>query len=450
MTVVLGFLAVDWLFIEPRGSLWIESARDLVSLIAYLLACGVIIGFAESLRLARHRAEESNRAALDKQRQLADVQEELKDADRRKDEFLATLSHELRNPLAPIRNSVELLRQAGNDPALMEDACGILERQIGHMVRLMDDLLDISRVTSGKLQLHKERVELAAAVRSALEETRPVIEASGHELTVTLPQEAVFLNADSARLAQIFSNLLNNAAKYTDKGGHIWLTAERADGQVTVSVRDTGIGIRAEQLPRIFQMFSQTTRALERSQGGLGIGLALVRGLVELHGGTIEAHSNGPGMGSEFIVRLPVLDRPTQRLPKETERGENRPKSASHRRILVVDDNADSVTSLAMILRRMGHEIQTAYDGLEAVQVAGVFRPQIVLLDIGLPKMNGYEAAKRIREQPWDERIAIIALSGWGQEQDKQKALDAGFDHHLTKPVEPAALAKLLALIAPP
>ncbi len=377
------------------------------------------------------------------------MEESLKEADRRKDEFLATLAHELRNPLAPVRNAVELLRQAGDDPTVMKEARNIMERQLGHMVRLIDDLLDISRVTSGKLQLRKERVDLAAAVQSAVEETRPLIEASGHELTVTLPQEPVILNADLTRLAQVFSNLLNNSAKYTERGGRIWLTVERTDGEVVVSVRDTGIGIDAAHLPRLFQMFSQASSALERSEGGLGIGLALVRGLVELHGGTIEARSGGPGMGSEFIVRLPVLDARIPRPPEGSGDGQEKARSGLKRRILVVDDNADSATSLALLLRRMGHEIQTAHDGLEAVLAAAAFRPQVILLDIGLPKMNGYEVAKRIREQPSQDRVAIIALTGWGQERDKQRAYDAGIDHHLTKPVEYATLEKLLALIAP-
>jgi CheY-like chemotaxis protein len=321
-----------------------------------------------------------------------------------------------------------------------------MERQLGHMVRLIDELLDISRVTSGKLQLHCERVELATAVQSAVEATRTVIEASAHELTVTLPGESVFLNADPTRLAQIISNLLNNAAKYTEKGGHIWLSAQRQNGSVAISIRDTGIGLAKEHLSQIFEMFSQVTPALERSQGGLGIGLALVRGLAELHHGTIEAHSNGPGLGSEFIVRLPVLDVGT---PGPAAASEAKAGLGSKCRILVVDDNIDSAQSLALLLGRMGHEIEVAHDGLEAVQAAGAFRPQIVLLDIGLPRMNGYEAARRIRAQSGGDKVAIIALTGWGQEKDKQLAAEAGFDHHLTKPVEPATLTSLLAVLAP-
>jgi PAS domain S-box-containing protein len=379
------------------------------------------------------------------------AEQALRDVDRRKDEFLATLAHELRNPLAPVRNAVELLRLSADDPASLQKARQIMERQLGQMVRLVDDLSDISRISRGKLRLRKETVELATTVQSALEETRPLIEACGHQLTISLPPGPVYLDADPSRLTQVFSNLLNNAAKYTNKGGRIWLSADAVNREVRVSVRDTGIGFAPERLPELFKMFSQGDPGLERSQGGLGIGLALVRGLVELHGGAIEAHSDGVGLGSEFVIRLPVLKGLVQRAPR-AEPGdveEPLPASPSKCRILVVDDNVDSATSLAMILRRMGHDTQTAFDGLEAVQAAAAFQPQVVLLDIGLPKMNGYEAARRIRQQRWEQKLAIIALTGWGQEKDKQMALDAGFDHHLTKPVEPVALERLLALISP-
>jgi PAS domain S-box-containing protein len=371
----------------------------------------------------------------------------LKEAVRRKDEFLATLAHELRNPLAPICNALELLRHADGKPAVMEQARGMVERQVWHMVRLVDDLLDISRITRGKLQLRKERVELAATIRSAIEAARPLVDTHGHELTVTLPPQPVYLHADPIRLAQVFSNLLTNSAKYTEKGGHVWLTAERKGSEAVIAVRDTGIGIPAEHLSHIFEMFSQLTPALERSQGGLGIGLALVRGLMELHGGTVEAHSAGPGKGSEFIVRMAVMDSPVP-APPEPAQSEKHP-CGPRRRILVVDDNRDAADSLVMMLRRMGHEASPAYDGLEALQAAAAFCPDVVLLDIGLPKMNGYEVARHIRRQPWGKVVALIAISGWGQEEDKRRALESGFDHHLTKPVEPAALEKLLALINP-
>ena len=377
------------------------------------------------------------------------AEEALIQADRRKDEFLATLAHELRNPLAPVRNAIELIQRADGNADVIRQASKMMERQVGRLVRLIDDLLDISRITQGKVQLRKERVELAAVVQSAVEASRPFIAAQGHELTVMLPPEPVHLNADPTRLAQVFANLLDNAAKYSEKGSRIWLTAERQGGEVTVAVRDTGIGIAAEHLPRIFEMFSQVDTALERSQGGLGIGLALVRGLVELHGGMVEARSAGIGRGSEFTVRLPVTEVQIQ-APQEPGNGDQGAvRTIRPCRILVVDDNRDAADSLVMMLRMMGHETDTAYDGLEAVQAAATFRPEVVLLDIGLPKMNGYEAARLIRKQASGKGMALIALSGWGQEEDKRRAIESGFDHHLTKPVEAAALEKLLAVISP-
>jgi signal transduction histidine kinase len=378
--------------------------------------------------------------------------QQLREAHRRKDEFLATLAHELRNPLAPIRNALELLRRAdGNDNGheTGQQARSMMERQVQRMVRLIDDLLEISRISRGKVQLRKERVELAAVVQSAAEAARPCIEAQGHELTVTLPPEPVYLDADPTRLEQVFANLLDNAAKYTEKGGHVWLTAERQGDEVVVSVRDTGIGIPAEHLPRIFEMFSQVASALERSHGGLGIGLALVKGLVEMHGGFVEARSGGVGKGSEFTVTLPVVEAPVWSAPEPSGNG-HPARFRSKYRILVVDDNRDAADSLAMMLTMMGHEIQKAYDGLAAVQAAAASRPDVVLLDIGLPKMNGYEAARYIREQPWGGHMIVIAVTGWGQEEDRRRALEAGCDHHLTKPVDPAALEKLLAVLAVP
>jgi PAS domain S-box-containing protein len=377
---------------------------------------------------------------------LKESEEALRQADRRKDEFLATLAHELRNPLAPIRNSIELLRRGDGNTELIEQASRMMERQVRQIVRLVDDLLDISRITQRKIQLRKERVELGAVVQSAVEECRPLIEAQSDELNVTLPPDPIYLEADPTRLSQVFANLLSNAAKYTEKGGRIWLTAERLGGEIIVSVRDTGIGIAAEHLPHIFEMFSQVAPALERSQGGLGIGLALVRGLVELHGGTIEAGSAGPGRGSEFTVRLPIIETPVQARQEPSGDGE---KSGYGKkcRILIADDLRDSADSLAMMLRLAGHDIQTAHDGLEAVQAAATFRPDVALLDIGMPKMNGYQAARHIREQAWGKKMVLVALTGWGHEEDKRRAAEAGFDHHLTKPVEPAALEELLATV---
>jgi PAS domain S-box-containing protein len=375
------------------------------------------------------------------------AQEALKEADRRKDEFLATLAHELRNPIAPIRNAVELVRRADGDAALIEQARNIMERQLSQMVRLVDDLLDISRITTGKLQLRRERVELVTVVQSAAEAVRPLIDAQAHELTVALPQEPVYLDADPTRLAQVISNLLSNAAKFTDKGGHIWLTAQRQDGDVVLSVQDTGIGISAEDLPHIFEIFSQVAPALERSQGGLGIGLSLVRGFVELHGGNIQARSAGLGKGSEFSLRLPVVERPAPQALQPGTRQHQQSRCVPKSRILVVEDNRDSADSLALLLRLMGYDTHTAQDGFEAVQTAATIRPEVILLDIGLPRMNGYEAARCIRNQVGGTNIVLIALTGWGQEEDKRRAIAAGFDHHLTKPLDPAALENLLATL---
>jgi CheY-like chemotaxis protein len=323
-----------------------------------------------------------------------------------------------------------------------------MERQLQQLVRLIDDLLDVSRITRGKLILRKERADLATVLRNAVEISRPLIEAAGHELTVTLPNEPIPVDADVTRLAQVFSNLLNNAAKYTDRGGRVWLTVEREGSAAVVTVKDTGVGIPAEHLPHVFEMFAQVDRSLERSQGGLGLGLAVVRRLVELHGGKVAAHSEGPDKGSAFVVRLPVSDGgPAERQPPTAEGGS---KAAGRQfKVLVVDDNADTAASLSTMLRIMGHDVCTAHDGAQAVDAAAAYRPDMVLLDIGLPKLNGYEAARRIREQPWGKAMKLIALTGWGQEEDRRRAKEAGFDEHVVKPVEPAALEQLLVTLCP-
>jgi signal transduction histidine kinase/CheY-like chemotaxis protein len=365
--------------------------------------------------------------------------------DRRKDEFLAILAHELRNPLAPLSNSLEILRLAEeNSPELLEQTRGTMERQVRQMVRLVDDLMDVSRITRGKIELRRERTELAAVLEHAVETARPVIEAPGHELTVTLPPEPVFLDGDPGRLAQVFANLLNNAAKYTRPAGQIRLTAERQGSQAVVKVRDTGIGIPADVLPRIFDIFTQGDRSLERAQGGLGIGLSIVRGVVELHGGSVAAHSAGPGQGSEFTVRLPALAASTWE-SRAAEVGGEPATVPAPRRILVADDNADSAESLALLLTLRGSEVRTARDGWEAVEAAAAFGPDVVLLDIGMPRLNGYEAARKIREQSRGEWMVLIALTGWGQNEDRQRSTEAGFDFHLVKPVDFAALEQLLA-----
>jgi PAS domain S-box-containing protein len=373
---------------------------------------------------------------------------ELARSDRRKDEFIATLSHELRNPLAPIRNAVALLRELPPSDPQIASIRGLLERQVDQLTRLTDDLLDASRISRNKLQLRRERVELADVVRSAVETSRPEIEAGGHALEVSLPRAPVFLDADPTRLAQVLTNLLNNAAGYTPSGGRIRLSAWTHDDEVSVSVEDSGIGIEPEHLAGLFDLFSQVNTALDRPRGGLGIGLALVRGLVELHGGTVEARSAGLGKGSEFRVTLPLARTPlrtTQEVPV-VEQG----PAARPRRLLVVDDNRDSAESLALLLRRRGHEVREAYDGQEALAAAESFRPDVVLLDIGLPGMNGYEVARRIRREPWSRGIVLVAVTGWGQEGDKRRSREAGIDHHLTKPVDLVRLSALLDASFPP
>ena len=365
----------------------------------------------------------------------------LKESDRRKDEFLAILAHELRNPLAPIRNAVHILRAKGPPLPELHWATDVIDRQVHQMSRLVDDLLDVSRITGGKIQLRKERVEMAAVVHSAVEASRPLIDKWRHELLVHLPAEPIHLDADLTRLSQVLLNLLNNSAKYTDPGGRISLAVERDRGEVVVRVRDNGIGIPAEMLPQIFGMFTQVDRSLERAEGGLGIGLTLVQRLVELHGGTVAAHSDGTRKGSEFVVRLPVA--PVTAIGDALALRPPEAAIDATMRILVVDDNRDAADSLGMLLANLGYEVHTAHDGLEAVGAAAAFRPDIVLLDIGMPKMNGYDAARRIRELRGDN-VVLIAVTGWGQDEDRRRSAEAGFNHHLTKPVDLRALRKLL------
>ncbi len=375
----------------------------------------------------------------------ARLYEELRESDRRKDEFLATLAHELRNPLAPIRNSLQVMRLVGDDRKTLDDCREMIERQLKQMIRLVDDLLDLSRISRGKMQICLEQVELADVIQSALETSAALIEASGHELTINLPSEPILLQGDPTRLAQVLLNLLNNSAKYTEKGGHIWLTAERDGTDVCVTVRDNGIGIPAEMLPRVFEMFTQVDNSLERAQGGLGIGLTLVKRIVEMHRGTIEARSEGRNQGSSFIVRLPLATVPATGHSAPSTNGTGSQVVKSDRRILVVDDNRDSLESLSTLLRMLGNEVRTAPDGLKAVEVAAEFVPEVVLLDLGLPRLNGFDAARRIRELPCGKDMYIIALTGWGQAEDRRRSREAGFNLHLVKPVDPTALEELLA-----
>lgn len=376
------------------------------------------------------------------------AEELLKEADRHKNEFLAILSHELRTPLAPIRNALQILSLRSPPDPELQNVLGLIDRQIRQMTRLVDDLLDISRIIRRQLELRRECVGLAEIVYAAVEASQPMLEMFGQEFTFNLPPEPVYLDADRARLAQVISNLLNNAAKYTGTDGRIHLAAMRQDKDAVISVRDTGIGIPVEMQSSIFEMFKQANQSSGRSKSGLGIGLTLAKRLVEMHGGTIAVSSEGHGRGSEFVVRLPITDQSPQASDQAGLKNEKTVSPASLR-ILVVDDDRDSTVSLSMLLQIMGHQVRAAYDGPQAIDHAAEYRPDIVLLDIGLPGMSGYEVARRIRQEPWGRQMTLIALTGWGQEEDRRHAEEAGFDYHLVKPVEATALAKLLASLKP-
>jgi PAS domain S-box-containing protein len=399
--------------------------------------------YERELLIARKAAEAALQARLGAEARLHEINQRLSTADRRKDEFLATLAHELRNPLAPMRNVLEALKRQSLDPSRRTWSLEVLERQLTHMTHLVDDLMEVSRISQGRLELRRKPVDLVTLLHAALDDVRGAVESAGHVVEVALPAAAIMVDADATRLTQVFVNLLTNAVKYTPKGGQLLLRAQREGAEAVVSVRDNGIGIPTESLGTIFEMFSQLTPALERSQGGLGIGLALVRGLVALHGGSIAARSEGAGMGSEFTVRLPLAVETAVTVAAapaaQAEAGMTRC------RILVVDDNVDAADSMTMALELFGYETRAAHDGAGGLRAAEEFAPQVVLLDIGLPDQNGYEVARGLRAAPWGAGMFLIAATGWGQDADKQLALDAGFDGHLTKPVDFAALQALLA-----
>jgi CheY-like chemotaxis protein len=351
------------------------------------------------------------------------------------------LAHELRNPLAPIRNATALVCRAQDLNPELHTACGIIDRQVRQMTHLVDDLLDVSRITAGRVRLQEEVLDLSAVLALAIESSRPALENSGNEFALDLPQQPIYVRGDRVRLAQVFSNILGNAAKYTPGGGNVRLELRREDTQAVVRIRDSGIGIPPHMLKFVFDLFAQVDRAYDRTGGGLGVGLTVAKRLVEMHHGRIEAMSLGVNTGSEFVVRLPVIaDAQAVQAPRAHDAGAR----SVRRKVLIADDNQDAAASLGMLLHVMGHETRLAHDGLEALEAAEVFRPDIVLLDIGMPQLNGYETARRLRARPWAASTVLIALTGWGQEADRRRARDAGFHHHVVKPLDPDVLAEML------
>jgi PAS domain S-box-containing protein len=366
----------------------------------------------------------------------------LEETDRRKDEFLATLAHELRNPLAPIRSALPILRLTGKLEPAKESVLDMLERQVDQLVRLVDDLMEVSRMTRGTLELRRQRVDIASVVASALETSRPSLETSGHRPEVALPATALMLDADPVRLAQVFANLLDNAAKHTAPGGRISLAACREGDQAVIRVADTGEGISPSMLPKIFDLFTHGDHVVETGKGGLGVGLTVVKNLVEKHGGSVTATSGGPGSGSEFTVRLPVAEIPLAERAPPPQDGES--STPAHRRVLIVDDNRDAAGSLGVLVELLGSDVKVVYDGATALATLPSYQPSLVLLDIGMPQMDGYEVARRIRALPEGRHVTIVALTGWGQDQDRRSASEAGFDRHFVKPIDLSTLQALL------
>jgi PAS domain S-box-containing protein len=371
------------------------------------------------------------------------AEEDLREADRRKDEFLATLAHELRNPLAPIRNSLHIFRLVGVQNPTIERVADMMERQVEHMVRMVDDLLEVSRISRGKIELRKERVELASVLRNAVDSSLPLLEGAKHAFSVDIPDNPIYLDADPVRLSQVFANLLNNAAKYTPPGGKVSMRVSLHEQLAVVCVQDNGEGIPAGMLGRVFNMFTQVNTGV-RAQGGLGIGLTLARTLVHLHGGTIEAHSEGQGKGCEFTVRLPVAAAVEETVSEPLRATSSEP--APLKRVLVVDDNRDAADSLGMLLQFLGADVHVVHDGRSALEALKTFKPEVVLLDLGMPEMNGLEVARRVREDPQHGEITLVALTGWGQREDRRRTHEAGFDYHLVKPADVGALQNILTL----
>jgi len=397
------------------------------------------------LQRANTELERANRSLQSEVAERARAEQALKEADRHKDEFLAMLAHELRNPLAPILNAVQLMRMKPMPDPQLSQSRDVIERQVSHLTRLVDDLLDVARITRGRINLSPEPIELAALIARAVETVQPLVQERGHEFTTEIPAGTLRVNADPLRLTQALGNVLGNAAKYTERGGRITLSVCPQGADVEIRVRDTGIGIPAEVLPRIFDLFTQLDRRSDHPHSGLGIGLALVRRLLQMHDGTITAHSEGTGLGSEFVLRLPLLLETTQSAngKQSTTRTDDAPPV--RRRILVADDNADALETLATVLELSGHEVFSAPNGSLALESAERHLPEVALLDIGMPLLDGYEVARRIRAQAWGKRITLVALTGWGQDSDRRRSQEAGFDSHLVKPLDLEKLTQLLA-----
>ena len=422
----------------------VAQAMDLLSNVTVLERPIRVSALVSAVRTAL-RARQRQYQIRDHLEQHRKAEEALRDADRRKDEFLAVLAHELRNPLAPIYNSLHVLRTTGAQDSIAKSVSEMMERQVNHMVRLVDDLLEVSRITCGKIVLRKESVDVAGIVRSAVETSQPFIDAPGHELIVEIAPEPLVVEGDPVRLIQVVSNLLNNAAKYTDAGGRIWLTVRKDGNDAAISVRDTGVGIPASMLPRVFELFAQVDRPAGLARGGLGIGLTLVKTLAELHGGSVHVHSDGDERGSEFVVRLPLA---SVQVPTQPDSGESSaPALHASPKVLVVDDNRDAADSLGMLLGVLGTDFRIVYDGPSALAAVATYKPDVVLLDIGMPGMDGHEVARRIRQQPQAQNVTLVALTGWGQEEDRSRSEAAGFDRHLIKPADIGALKALFQTV---
>ena len=433
LSLILGYAVVKVRYIEPRGVLAIDSPTGMLELGLFALSCALIIVLGEAMRRARDRYRASEAELKERARQL-------QRADTNKSQFLAVMSHELRNPLAPLRTGLELLRLQDKDPAMAETH-DMMERQISQLTRLIDDLLDVSRMDRGKLELRRERVPVEAVLRTAIDTARPNIDAKAHSLVVRYPPQPVYVEGDPVRLAQVVSNLLNNAAKFTPPKGHIELSARAEGGKSVVSVADNGIGIAPEHLKEVFDMFVQLDTANVTAAGGLGLGLTLARSIVERHGGTIEARSPGRGRGSQFVVRLPLAQPPVA----ETKKAGEPPAVSVRRRVLVVDDNVDAAQTLAQYLRLDGHRVESALDGEAALRIAEVLHPDVAFIDLNMPRMDGVEVAKRLRVTSWGRSARLVALTGMGQQADIARTREAGFDEHITKPADLKRLSRLAA-----